>query len=102
MTEELNPAEQAGIDAADCIMPGLIAAQLEPSLARLTEMAAQHTAQHWEQLDDDGKLAMFVYVSAVCAKQAAEKVTTAMQDFVAGGSEPFTAKGWPIRTDGGL
>lgn len=100
--EELNPTEQAGKDAVDCIMPGMIAADLEPSNERLLEISAEHLAKHWEELDDDGKLAAFTYLAAITAQIAARKVRGALEDFVAGAyDEPFTMAGWPLRTDGG-
>lgn len=100
---ELNPTEQAGKDAVDCIMPGMIAADLDPSSERLLEISAEHLAKHWQELDDDGKLAAFTYLAAVTAQIASQRVKQALSDFVAGSyDEPFTAAGWPIRTDGGI
>lgn len=99
---ELNATEQAGKDAVDCIMPGMIATQLEPANDRLLEIAGSHLAKHWEELDDDGKLAAFTYLAAITAEIAARKVKDQLEQFVAGYDAPFTMAGWPLRTDGGL
>lgn len=100
--DELSEAELAGKEAADCIMPGLIASAIEPANDRLTEIAADHMHAHWQKLDDEGRFAAFAYLATVLSVIAAEKVTDALAQFAAGYDQPFTAAGWPIRTDGGL
>lgn len=110
MNEELTEAEKAGKEAVDCIMPGVIAVQLDstiypgqPSNDRLMEVADWHMTKHWEELDDAGKLAAFTYLAQLMAEVAARSLRRTLDAFVAGTyDEPFTASGWPLRTDGGL
>lgn len=96
---DLTPSEKAGKAAADCLMPAMIAAAMQPS-DQLDELAAGHAAAHWQKLDDDGKLAAFMYLASVLAVTAAEKAKRLIKSGVLDGlADVLDGR---LRSDGGL